>query len=339
MHDKPLKVFLSYTPDELANYYSEAGLAALRRCAQVVLNTHGQALGGRALAEAAVGCQLIVAHRSSPGLASTFEHTQELVAFLRGAVDISTIDVPSASAHGILVTRATAGFGPAVAELALGMMIDLARGISRARKAYEHGQTPALFKGLQLDSSALGVVGYGRIGRRLVELAKAIGMRVKVFDPHVPPEQLGPMAASFHDLLHESDFVVCLAPATPETDRLFDASTFAAMQPGGSFINLARGELVDDDALEAALDSGHLRGAGLDVGRAPDQKPSTRFVGRADVVMMPHVGGMTHQAREHQTMDTVRQVQALAAGQMPEGAVNAAAAQRLARLLNKGARA
>lgn len=336
MHDKPLKVFLTYTPEELANYYSEAGLDALRRCALVVHNTRGQVLEGRALADAAAGCQVIVAHRSAPGLASTFEHAPELVAFLRGAVDISTIDLPSASAHGILVTRATAGFGPAVAELGLGMMIDLARGISRARRAYEHGQAPALFKGLQLDASALGVVGYGRIGRRLVEMAQAIGMRVKVFDPHVPPEQLGPMAAGFDELLHESDFVVCLAPATPETDCLFNAGAFAAMRPGASFINLARGELVDDDALEAALDSGHLRGAGLDVGRAPDQKPSPRFVGRADVVLMPHVGGMTHQAREHQTMDTVRQVQALAAGQMPEGAVNSAAAHRLARLLNKG---
>ncbi len=106
------------------------------------------------------------------------------------------------------------------------------------------------------------------------------------------------------------------------------------MKPGSCFINLSRGELVDEDALEAALDSGHLRGAGLDVGRAPDQKPSARFMNRADVVVTPHIGGMTAQAREHQTMDTVRQVQALAEGRLPQGAVNAEAAHRLGRLLS-----
>lgn len=335
MHNKALKVFLTYTDDEFANYYSEAGLAELQRHAQVIRNTSGRVLEGRELAEAAASCQVIVAHRSAAGLASTFEHAPELVAFLRGAVDISTIDVSAASTHGILVTQASAGFGHAVAELGLGMMIDLARGISRARTAYARGEEPVLAKGLQLNACTVGIVGYGRIGRHLAEMAVAIGMRVRVYDPHFPQDQLGAMAASFDELLRASDFVVCLAVATPETLNLMNARAFGIMRQGASFINLARGELVDEDALEATLDAGHLRGVGLDVGRAQDQKPSARFVGRPDVVLMPHVGGMTFQAREHQTMDTVRQVAALAAGRMPEGAVNAAAAYRLKYLLQQ----
>lgn len=333
-----LRVFLTYTDEELATYYSEAGLAGLQRHAEVVRNQTGRVLQGRELADAATGCQVIVAHRSAPGQAETFEHAPELVAFLRGAVDISTIDVAAASRHGVLITRATAGFSHAVAELGMGMMIDLARGLSRAAVAYRDGVEPVLGKGVQLTGASLGVIGHGRIGQRLAELGRGIGMTVHVHDPHVDQELLGPAAASFHDLLRSCDFVVCLAVAVPETVRLMDARAFAAMKPGASFINLARGELVDEDALEAALDSGHLRGAALDVGMAADQKPSRRFWGRGDVVLMPHVGGMTMQAREHQTQDTVRQVAALALGRMPEGAVNPAEATRLARLPAWGSR-
>ncbi|WP_326540619.1 NAD(P)-dependent oxidoreductase [Pseudorhodoferax sp.] len=332
-----LNVFLAYTDYELASYYSEAGLAALRRSAEVRHNTSGRVLQGRELAEAAQGCAVILAHRSTPGQAETFAHAPDLVAFLRAAVDISTVDVAAASAHGILVTRATAGFGTAVAELALGMVYDLARGITRARVAYAAGTEPVLPKGLQVGGSALGIVGYGVIGQRLAAMGGALGMRVRVCDPHA--QGLGDMAASFDTVLAESDFVVCLAASRPETHNLFDAAAFARMKPGASFLNLARGELVDEDALEAALDRGALRGAGLDVGRAPDQKPSARFIGRPDVVVMPHVGGMTAQAREHQTQDTVRQVAALAAGEVPPHAVNLAQAHRLARLGIVGAAA
>ena len=325
-------VFLAYTEYELASYYSEAGLAALKEHANVVMNTSGKVLQGPELAEAAAGCQIILAHRSTPGLASTFEHAPELVAFLRAAVDISTVDVEAASAQGILVTRASAGFGTAVAEMALAMIFDLARGVSKARTAYAAGQEPVLPKGLQVSRCALGVVGYGVIGQQLCTLGAALGMKVRVSDPHADATKLGDMAASLEDVLAKSDFVVCLAASRPETRNMFDASAFGRMKAGASFLNLSRGELVDEDALEAALDSGRLRGAGLDVGLAPDQKPSARFVGRQDVVVMPHVGGMTAEAREHQTMDTVRQVTALATGKIPPHTVNLARAHRLNKL-------
>ncbi len=181
---KPIKVFLTYTDAEFAAYYSQAGLAELSRHAEVLRNTTGRVLEGAELAEAAAGCQVIVAHRSAPGHAATFANAPHLVAFLRGAVDISTIDVEAASRHGVLVTRATAGFSDAVAELGLGMMIDLARGVTRAGIAQRAGQIPSLPKGIQLSASTMGLVGYGRIARRLAEMAKAIGMHVRAFDPH-----------------------------------------------------------------------------------------------------------------------------------------------------------
>lgn len=328
-----LRVFLTYTDDEFDSYYSEAGLAALQACADVVRNRTGRVLAGRELAEASAGCQVIIAHRSVAGSRDTFEHAPSLMAFLRGAVDISTIDVPAASDHGILVTRASAGFGTAVAELALAMIFDLARGISRTRHAYAQGQTPVVAKSREIAGTRLGILGYGRIGRQLAAHAGALGMSVRIHDPYVSPEELGRNAASFEALLAGSDYVVCLAPSTPQTENLMNRAAFALMKPDACFLNLARGELVDEDALLDALDQGRLRGAGLDVGRAADQKPSARFENRPDVVLMPHVGGMTVQAREHQTMDTVRQVAALAAGRWPEGAVNPLYAFRAAKVL------
>lgn len=330
---KRLKVFLTYTDEEFSSYYSEVGEAALLRHAEVVRNKTGRVLRGVELAQAAAGCQVIVAHRSSPGDAATFQNAPDLVAYLRGAVDISTIDVQAASANGVLVTRASAGFSDAVAELGLGMMVDLARGVTRAGAAYRAGNAPALPRGIQLCGATLGLLGYGRIARRLAAIARGIGMRVLAFDPYADTTDIAEIGRSFEEVLAQADFVVCLALATPETRNLMNGAAFAAMKPGASFINLSRGELVDEDALEEALDAGHLRGAALDVGRAADQKPSPRFVGRPDVVATPHIGGMTAEARNHQIMDTVRQVDALAAGRLPDGAVNADAAHRLSRLL------
>ena len=126
-----------------------------------------------------------------------------------------------------------------------------------------------------------------------------------------------------HDLLERSQFVVCLAVATEETENLFDASLFSRMMPGSFFVNASRGNLVDEAALANALASAHLAGAALDVGRAPDQRPSPWLAARPDVIATPHIAGNTPEAVAHQAWDVVRQVTALVAGELPDGAVNA----------------
>jgi len=327
-----MKVFLTHTEEAFSRYYGERALAALQEHAEVVRNRTGRVLEGAALAEAATGCQAIIAHRATPGRVETFAAAPDLVAFLRCAVDISTIDVAAASAQGVLVTRATPGFTDAVAELALGLMLDLARGISDAVEAARAGRAAMPRLGRQLSGATLGLIGYGRIAQRLARSAQALGMRVLAYDPHVPDFGEGVTGLPLEGVLAEADFAVCLAVASPETAGMMNARSFGILRKGAFFLNLARGELVDEAALEAALDSGHLAGAALDVGSAPDQMPPTRLARRPDVIAVPHIGGLTREATEHQAMDTVRQVAALAAGRMPEGAVNAEAAHRLGRL-------
>lgn len=328
-----LRVFLAHTPEMFAGYYGDRALAGLQRVAEVVRNPGDAVLSGRALAEAARGCQAIVADRATPGTAETFAHAPDLACFLRCAVDISTIDVEAASAAGVLVTRATPGFVDAVAELGIGFIVDLARGVSPAVAAYRAGdEAPEGRMGIQLSTATLGIVGYGRIAVRLAEIAQAIGLHVIVSDPYAKPSDPRIEYATMEELLPRCDFVVCLAIASAETHHLFDAAAFARMRRGSSFINLSRGQLVDERALEAALDAGHLAGAAMDVGMAPDQRPSPFLARRPDVVATPHIAGLTPQAIEHQAMDTVRQIQALAAGRLPDHAVNADRATRLARL-------
>ena len=331
-----LRVFLAHTPEMFEGYYGERALAALRDHAEVVRNPGDTVLSGAALAQAARGCQAIVADRATPGTAETFAAAPDLLAFLRVAVDISTIDVAAASAAGVLVTRATPGFVDSVTELALGFMVDLARGVSGHVTAYRRREEPAGRMGLQLSAATLGIVGYGRIGQRLADVALALGMRVMVSDPHARAEDPRIAQSSFGEVLATADIVVCLAVSSPVTRDLFDATAFARMKRGARFINLSRGELVDEQALAAALDSGQLSGAAMDVGRAADQRPSAFLAQRPDVIATPHIGGMTPEAMEHQAMDTVRQVAALARGEMPDNAVNAAAAHRLERIGLRG---
>ena len=312
-----------------ANFYGDRALAALREHSDVRMNGTGMVLADPAALVAAAGdAQILVADRSTPMAAAVFDTMPNLLAACRVAVDISTIDVAAASRAGVLVTRATPGFVTAVCELALGLLVDLARGVSLAVAAYRTGATPALVRGRQLAGATLGIVGYGAIGQRLAELGAALGMKVLVSDPYQTIAPGGPNQVGFEALLGEADYVVCLALSTQETAGLFGTSAFSAMRRGACFINLSRGELVDEAALATALDRGEIAGAAMDVGRAPDQRPSPFLAARADVIATPHIGGLTLEAAEHQAFDTVRQVAALAAGRVPDGAVNAEAATR-----------
>jgi D-3-phosphoglycerate dehydrogenase len=197
-------------------------------------------------------------------------------------------------------------------------------------QAYRGDAVPPIAMGRELRGATLGIIGYGHIGQRLGELALALGMRLVVHDPQAQPADGRIEAVTLDTLLAQADFVVCLAPALPETENLMNAARFAQMKPDGYFINASRGELVDEAALRDALDSGRIAGCALDVGRAPDQMPSPALAAHPKVVATPHIGGLTPPAAEHQALETVQQLAALLRGEVPAGVVNADRAHRLA---------
>jgi D-3-phosphoglycerate dehydrogenase len=156
-------------------------------------------------------------------------------------------------------------------------------------------------------------------------------MRVLAADPHVRVPAGEAEQMELPALLAAADYVVCLATATPETENLMNDAAFAGMKHGAFFINVSRGNLVDEAALVRALDSGRLAGCAIDVGRSEVQMPSPAIAARPNVIATPHLGGLTLEAIEHQAFDTVAQVAEIVQGRVPQGAVNAKHATRLAK--------
>ena len=313
------RILLTHSPDTLANYYGERALAGLKALGEVILNSAAKPLDGESLVQAAAGCDLIVSYRQSPAPAALFGRLPKLVAFLRCAIDIRNVDVAAASRAGVLVTQASAGFVTSVSELVFGLMIDLSRGVSSSAAAYHSGKTPNATMGRELKGATLGVIGYGQIGREVVRLGEAFGMKVLVCDPYVA----GVRTVSLEQLIAESDYIVPLAVATVETENLIGEAQFKAMKQGAYFVNVSRGNLVDEAALVRALDAGRIGGCALDVGRAPDQMPTPAIAARPDVVATPHTAGLTLPAIEHQSLETVAQAAEILKGRAPKGAVNA----------------
>jgi len=313
-----MRILLTHSPETRLLYYGDRALAGLRKVGDVKLHEGSAPLEGEALISAVQDCDLIVSYRQSPAPAALFQRLPKLIAFLRCAIDIRNVDVPAASKSGVLVTQASAGFVTSVAEQVFGFLIDLSRGITSSAQLYHRNEVPGARMGRELKGSTLGVIGYGAIGKEVVRIARVLGMKVLTNDPYKKVKQV-----SMDKLLAQSDYVVPLAVATAETENLMDARAFAKMKRGAYLINVSRGNLVDEQALEAALQSGHLAGCAMDVGRAADQMPTPRLAARSDVIATPHTAGLTLPAIEHQSMETVAQAGAIAKGRAPKGAVNA----------------
>jgi D-3-phosphoglycerate dehydrogenase / 2-oxoglutarate reductase len=318
-----LKVLLTHPPQARRQYYGERSLRGLQQLAEVVLHEGDDALDAAGLISAAQDVDIIVADRLTEGRAEIFPLLAKLRAFVRCAVDIRNVNVEAASATGVLVTRAGPGFVNSVTELALGFLVDLSRGISRATADYHAGRSPEVVMGRQLAGSRLGIIGYGSIGRNLAPIATSLGMAVMVADPHATVEDSRLEHVSLNELLARADYVICLAVANEETENLIDGPALARMQPHAFFINLSRGNLVDETALATALRENRIAGAAIDVGRARDQMPTMELAKLSNVIATPHIGGLTPPAIESQSLETVRQVEAIINGKAPIGAVNA----------------
>ncbi|MFZ5784323.1 MAG: NAD(P)-dependent oxidoreductase [Pseudomonadota bacterium] len=318
-----MKLLLTHVPQARRQYYGARALDRLRGLVEVALHEGEAPLDAAGVVAMARGTDFIIADRATAIPAEVFAGLPGLRAVMRSAVDIRNIDVTAASRAGVLVTHAEAGFVPSVVELTLGLMVDLSRGISRAVGNYQAGRSPEIRVGRQIGGSTVGIIGYGRIARALAPVLAALGAKVLVSDPYAQLDDRRFLKLPLQEMLAQADYVVCLAVANEETENLMDAAAFARMKPDAFFINMSRGNLVDEAALMAALKEERIAGAAMDVGRAPDQMPSPELAALPAVVATPHIGGLTPPASESQAFDTVRQVEALVKGEVPPGAVNA----------------
>jgi D-3-phosphoglycerate dehydrogenase len=214
------------------------------------------------------------------------------------------VDIAAASARQIPVVNTPGKNAESVADQTIAFMVILARGFPKAQFFLMKGGTlgesafeGARFLGHDLGGHVLGLVGFGQVARRVQQRAVAFGMRLVVYDPYVRIGELPSteQVSSLADLLAEADFVSLHLRATKETENLFGAEEFAAMKPSSYFINTARETFVDEEALDAALTSGHLAGAALDVVRARAKGGPHPLLRHENVVITPHIGGATHE--------------------------------------------
>lgn len=244
------------------------------------------------------------------------------VASCRG--DPNNVDVAAATAAGIPVLRAPGRNADAVAELALALLLAATRGLVeadqdvRAGEIYKKGTIPyQRFRAWQLAGRTAGLVGLGAVGRALRWRLEGLGMRVIAFDPYAPDA-----TCSLDDLLAQSDVVSLHAPVTEETTGMIGTQQFAAMKDGVVFLNTARAQLHDTDALAAALASGKVGAVGLDHFEgeylAPDH-PLTTF---SNVVLTPHIGGATFDTESNHTQTIADDLCRLLAGATPKNIVN-----------------
>ena len=235
---------------------------------------------------------------------AVFAQAHKLVAVGCFCIGTNQVDLDAARERGIAVFNAPFSNTRSVAELVMGEIVMLLRGIpGRSNEAHAGGWDKSATGAHEVRGKTLGIVGYGNIGTQVSNLAEAFGMRVIYHDA---VRKLGhgnaQAAASLGELLAQSDVVTLHVPETPETTGMIGAAELAAMKPGAMLINNARGKVVDIDALKAAVEGGHLGGAALDVFPSEPKRNGDRFVsplqGLRNVILTPHIGGSTEEAQE-----------------------------------------
>jgi D-3-phosphoglycerate dehydrogenase / 2-oxoglutarate reductase len=305
-----------------------AGLDKLRELAEVTYDPwidqsplriyNSEQLAARV---ADVGATVLVVESDSVK-GPVFEQPLQLVASTRG--DPNNVDVPGATAARIPVVNAPARNADAVAEMAVALMFAVRRGVVPADRDVREGQIwrdgtipYQRFRAWELNGQTAGLVGLGAVGRALAWRLRGLGMRVISYDPYNPEA-----THSLDDLLAESDVVSMHAPVTPETTGMIGAKEFAAMKPGVLYINTARAQLHDTDALVEVLQSGHVAGAGLDhfVGEhLPTDHP---LVSMTNVALTPHIGGATWDTEARQAEMVAEDLERLLSGQRPVRLLN-----------------
>ncbi len=240
----------------------------------------------------------------------------------RFGLGVDNIDIPAAATLGITVTYVPDYCMQEVSDHAMALLLALVRKVPLSNTLVQGGrwEVPPLVPIHRLSGRVLGLVGFGNIPRALTPKARSFGLRIVTHDPHVPAEVViaaGVECVGFDELLGISDFVSIHAPLMPATRGLFNADVFRKMKKGAALINTARGPLIDEEALVAALDAGHLGGAALDVVAAEPLPRNSRLLGRDNVILTPHTAFYSVEALDELQTKCASDVARVLSGQPP----------------------
>jgi D-3-phosphoglycerate dehydrogenase len=297
---------------------AEAGVALLRAKFDVDVD------GSSPLEEVIGGYDAIVIRSATKLTADLIARGERLRVIGRAGVGVDNVDVGAATRRGIVVANAPESNVVSAAEHTIALLLALARNIPQAHEALVHGRWErSQWGGVEVADKVLGVLGFGRIGREVARRALGLQMRVVAYDPFVSADrfrELGVEPGTFAEVLERADFLTLHLPLTDDTRGSIDADTIAHMRDGVRIVNAARGELVDEEALVAALESGKVAGAAVDVfAREPYDGP---LLGAPHVVLTPHLAASTEEAQDRAGVIVAEQVAAALEGGLVSNAVN-----------------
>jgi D-3-phosphoglycerate dehydrogenase len=253
-----------------------------------------------------------VAIRSATKLtADVIKAARNLKVIGRAGIGVDNVDIPAATAAGMIVMNTPFGNSITTAEHAISLMLALARELPAANASTQAGKWEKnRFMGVEITGKVLGLIGAGNIGSIVADRARGLKMRVIAFDPYLSEERandLGVEKVELSDLLARADFITLHVPMTAETKNILSADALAKTKKGVRIINCARGGLIDEHALKAAIDNGHVAGAALDVFETEPAKENILF-GSDKVVATPHLGASTTEAQENVALQVAEQI-------------------------------
>ncbi|MBR8837937.1 MAG: phosphoglycerate dehydrogenase [Stigonema ocellatum SAG 48.90 = DSM 106950] len=244
----------------------------------------------------------------------------------RAGVGVDNVDVPAATRKGIVVVNSPEGNTIAAAEHALAMILALSRHIPDANASVKRGEWDRkTFVGAEVYKKSLGIVGLGKIGSHVANVAKAMGMKLLAYDPFISKEraeQLGCQLVDMDLLVQQADYITLHIPKTPETTHLINAQMLAKMKPNARIINCARGGIIDEEALAIAIKEGKIAGAALDVYESePLGDSPLKSIGK-EIILTPHLGASTTEAQSNVAIDVAEQIRDVLLGLPARSAVN-----------------
>lgn len=298
----------------IADGLDVAGLATLRRTAEV---DDRPGISATELLAAIQDFEGLIVRGRTKVTGQVLEAGAKLKVVGRAGVGVDNIDLPAAARRGVTVVNAPTSTSVAVAELTFGLLIAMAREIPRADAALKQGQwLKKELEGVELSGTTLGVIGFGRIGAEVGKRAVAFGMTVLAYDPLLTDDEIrrrGGQPVALEALYEVSDFISLHVPLDDSTRGMVGHRAFASMKPGVRLVCAARGGVIDESALLAALESGRVAAAGLDVFTAEPPGQSL-LVAHPHVVATPHIGAQTLEAQSRASLDIADEVLAALRG-------------------------
>lgn len=282
---------------------SPQGIALLQQRPEFNVVVLPKRLAEPELIEVVADATALVVRSETKVTAKVIAAAKQLKVVGRAGVGVDNVDIQAATQHGVVVMNTPGGNTVTTAELTFTMLLSLARKVPQAHATMVAGKWDRkLFQGVELQGKTLGILGMGRIGTEVAKRALAFGMKVVAYDPYLTEERAKAIGAEFatqaDHVYREADFITVHMPVTPETKHMLNAAAFAKMKPGVRIVNCARGEIVAEADLLAALESNKVAGAALDVFAVEPLPADHPYRKQPNLILTPHLGASTAEAQE-----------------------------------------